>query len=84
MQQVEYLIEQQKKKGKPVAGIIVEPIQSEGGDNHASKEFFQELQKITRKVRIANIYTHLPDYNAQSKHLFELLIDVEKNYVKCM
>lgn len=47
---VEYLIEQYKKKGKPVAGIIVEPIQSEGGDNHASKEFFQALQKITKKV----------------------------------
>ncbi len=33
-----------------MAGIIVEPIQSEGGDNHASKEFFQRLQKIAIKV----------------------------------
>ncbi|PLB45216.1 4-aminobutyrate aminotransferase [Aspergillus steynii IBT 23096] len=32
----------------PVAGIIVEPIQSEGGDNHASPQFFQELQAITK------------------------------------
>ncbi|KAE8383519.1 4-aminobutyrate aminotransferase [Aspergillus bertholletiae] len=32
----------------PVAGIIVEPIQSEGGDNHASPEFFQGLQAITK------------------------------------
>ncbi|XP_065217365.1 4-aminobutyrate aminotransferase, mitochondrial-like [Planococcus citri] len=53
LEEVEYLIEQQKKIGKPVAGIIVEPIQSEGGDNHASKEFFQELQKITRKHKVA-------------------------------
>jgi 4-aminobutyrate aminotransferase/(S)-3-amino-2-methylpropionate transaminase len=28
----------------------VEPIQAEGGDNEASPEFFQGLQKITRKV----------------------------------
>ncbi|KAF7586083.1 4-aminobutyrate transaminase [Aspergillus hancockii] len=32
----------------PVAGIIVEPIQSEGGDNHASPAFFQGLQAITK------------------------------------
>ncbi|KAJ8722731.1 hypothetical protein PYW07_003911 [Mythimna separata] len=30
----------------PIAGVVIEPIQSEGGDNHASPEFFQELQKI--------------------------------------
>lgn len=32
--------------------MIVEPIQAEGGDNHASPEFFQELQRITKKVTI--------------------------------
>jgi 4-aminobutyrate aminotransferase/(S)-3-amino-2-methylpropionate transaminase len=32
----------------PVAGIIVEPIQSEGGDNHASPAFFQRLQALTK------------------------------------
>lgn len=31
--------------------MIIEPIQAEGGDNHASPEFFQELQRITRKVK---------------------------------
>lgn len=33
----------------PIAGLLVEPIQSEGGDNHASKEFFQGLRDITLK-----------------------------------
>ncbi|KAH7461030.1 4-aminobutyrate aminotransferase [Fusarium oxysporum f. sp. matthiolae] len=33
----------------PVAGLIVEPIQSEGGDNHASPAFFQGLRDITKK-----------------------------------
>ncbi|KAB8236204.1 4-aminobutyrate aminotransferase [Aspergillus alliaceus] len=39
----------------PVAGIIVEPIQSEGGDNHASPEFFQYLQAITKAYGICLI-----------------------------
>lgn len=50
---VECLIEQWKKKDHDVAGIIVEPIQSEGGDNHASPEFFQALQKLARKKGVA-------------------------------
>lgn len=50
--EVEDLIEQYKNKN-PVAGIVVEPIQSEGGDNEASPEFFQGLQKITKKNKIA-------------------------------
>ncbi|KAF4120798.1 4-aminobutyrate aminotransferase / (S)-3-amino-2-methylpropionate transaminase [Geosmithia morbida] len=33
----------------PVAALIVEPIQSEGGDNHASPAFFQGLRDITKK-----------------------------------
>jgi len=31
---------------KPVVGLIVEPIQAEGGDNHASPEFFRSLRQI--------------------------------------
>ncbi|XP_050507253.1 4-aminobutyrate aminotransferase [Diabrotica virgifera virgifera] len=46
---VEELIEKYNKKGCPVAGIIIEPIQSEGGDNEASPEFFQQLQRIAKK-----------------------------------
>ncbi|KAK3340957.1 aminotransferase class-III-domain-containing protein [Neurospora tetraspora] len=33
----------------PPAAVIVEPIQSEGGDNHASPAFFRGLRAITRK-----------------------------------
>ncbi|ODV83041.1 hypothetical protein CANARDRAFT_203995 [[Candida] arabinofermentans NRRL YB-2248] len=33
----------------PIACIIVEPIQSEGGDNHASRTFFQGLRDLTLK-----------------------------------
>lgn len=52
--EVEELIEKYKTEKKiPVAGIIIEPIQAEGGDNHASPEFFQELRRITLKHGIA-------------------------------
>ncbi|KAK4236396.1 hypothetical protein C8A03DRAFT_45603 [Achaetomium macrosporum] len=33
----------------PPAAVIVEPIQSEGGDNHATPNFFRGLREITRK-----------------------------------
>lgn len=38
------------RKGKgDVAAVIIEPIASEGGDQHASNDFFQGLRKITKK-----------------------------------
>ncbi|KAH8889339.1 4-aminobutyrate aminotransferase [Thozetella sp. PMI_491] len=33
----------------PPAAVIVEPIQSEGGDNHASPAFFRGLREVTKK-----------------------------------
>lgn len=44
------MFEKQKKSGCPIVGIIVEPIQSEGGDNHGSAEFFQKLQDAAKEV----------------------------------
>ncbi|KAM9584134.1 4-aminobutyrate aminotransferase, mitochondrial [Trichechus inunguis] len=49
LEEVEDLIVKYRKKKKTVAGIIVEPIQSEGGDNHASDDFFWKLRDIARK-----------------------------------
>lgn len=46
--EVQDLIEEYRKKDIPVAGVVVEPIQSEGGDNEASPEFFQQLQRICK------------------------------------
>jgi len=39
----------------PVAGVIVEPIQAEGGDNHATPYFFQKLRDITKKLGVSLI-----------------------------
>lgn len=36
----------------PVAAVVVEPIQSEGGDNHASPAFFKGLREITKRNNV--------------------------------
>ncbi|KAJ4289552.1 4-aminobutyrate transaminase [Kalmusia sp. IMI 367209] len=36
----------------PPAAVVVEPIQSEGGDNHASPAFFRGLREITKKHNV--------------------------------
>lgn len=49
LQEVERLI---KEYHNPVAAVMVEPIQSEGGDNHASPAFFQGLREITKRNNV--------------------------------
>lgn len=51
--QVEDLIQQATKDGAPVAGVISEPIQAEGGDNHGSPAFFKGLETICRRHDIS-------------------------------
>lgn len=51
---VEQLIHDYSNKA-PVAALIVEPIQAEGGDNHGSANFFQGIRKICTKHNIAFI-----------------------------
>lgn len=46
LEQVSDLIHKWEKRGEPVSGMCVEPIQGDGGDNHASPAFFQGLQDI--------------------------------------
>jgi 4-aminobutyrate aminotransferase/(S)-3-amino-2-methylpropionate transaminase len=39
----------------PVVAIVIEPIQSEGGDNHASPVYFRGLREITKKHNVLMI-----------------------------
>ncbi|CAH1776844.1 unnamed protein product, partial [Owenia fusiformis] len=50
---VEELIADHTKSGRNVAAILVEPVQAEGGDHHASPAFFRGLQQITEKYGMA-------------------------------
>ncbi|KAK1756026.1 4-aminobutyrate aminotransferase [Echria macrotheca] len=49
LDEVEHLL---KNYHVPPCAVIVEPIQSEGGDNHASPEFFRGLRAVTRKHNV--------------------------------
>jgi len=48
----EDIIANSEKAGCPITGVIVEPIQAEGGDHHGSNKWFQGLQAICKKYDI--------------------------------
>ncbi len=45
-----------KKEGADIAGLLIEPIQAEGGDNHFRAEFFRELRRLADKYDFLLIY----------------------------
>ncbi|XP_064390106.1 4-aminobutyrate aminotransferase, mitochondrial-like isoform X2 [Halichondria panicea] len=49
LEEVEDNFSTSQKNGVPIATAIIEPIQAEGGDKHASPEFFEGLQTICKK-----------------------------------
>ncbi|KFA75153.1 hypothetical protein S40288_02819 [Stachybotrys chartarum IBT 40288] len=49
LDEVEHLIQTHHL---PPAAVMIEPIQSEGGDNHASPDFFRKLRALTLKHNI--------------------------------
>jgi 4-aminobutyrate aminotransferase/(S)-3-amino-2-methylpropionate transaminase len=52
LQEAERII---KEFHNPVAAVIIEPVQSEGGDNHASPAFFNGLREITKRNNVLMI-----------------------------
>ena len=82
---VEEHIENQSKLGIPVAGMMVEPIQAEGGDYHGSKEFFQvhhfPFLGIKYSCICFIIIAHLPKTNNNGK-LFLFLYRVWTRFQK--
>ncbi|XP_047988101.1 4-aminobutyrate aminotransferase, mitochondrial-like [Leguminivora glycinivorella] len=55
LEEVSKILDTRLRCCRPVAAIVVEPIQSEGGDNEASPEFFQCLQQICKQMGVALI-----------------------------
>lgn len=51
----------------PIAAIIIEPIQGEGGDNQASPYFYQKLREITKKNDILMIVDEVYIFEFTSK-----------------
>lgn len=59
-----------KAKGRPVAALIVEPIQSEGGDFHASPGFFRRLREVTLKHHVYLIVDEVQTGVAATGHFW--------------
>jgi len=57
-------------EGRPVAGMIIEPVLSEGGDLHASKHFFKSLQQICEEFEIAFIVDEVQTGVCASGHMW--------------
>ena len=49
LERVDEILKSQKSISRDVAAVIVEPVQAEGGDNHASPEFFRGLRNLCTK-----------------------------------
>jgi 4-aminobutyrate aminotransferase/(S)-3-amino-2-methylpropionate transaminase len=43
------IMHEQKTQGRDVAAVVIEPVQAEGGDNHASPSFFLGLRRLCTK-----------------------------------
>ena len=55
--QVKSIIAERLAEGRPVAGLIIEPIQSEGGDRSASDDFYRKLRQICLDEKVENSNT---------------------------
>ena len=47
------LYKDSQEKRPTIAGMIVEPIQGEGGDNHAPANFFKEIRKLAKHYGVS-------------------------------
>jgi len=55
LEETRRIITEQRERGMHCAGVLVEPMQAEGGDNHATAHFFRGLREITKDVGAAFI-----------------------------
>merc|ERR1740130_1203254 len=55
LDEVNNIFRLRKEQGRPVAGAIIEPVLSEGGDLHASPDFFKGVQKACKEFGAAFI-----------------------------
>lgn len=56
-----------------IAGMVIEPIQAEGGDNHASDHFFRELRKLALEYNVSMIVDEVQSGGGPTGIVFALL-----------
>ena len=64
-----------KARGKTIAGILLEPLQGEGGDNHFRPEFLRELRRICDEQESLLIFDEVQTgfFGSGKAWLFEIL-----------
>jgi len=70
LDEVNNIFRKRKEEGRPVAGTIVEPVLSEGGDLHASADFFKGLQKACKDWGAAFIVDEVQTGVCASGHMW--------------
>lgn len=70
LESVRAIFQERVDQGRPVAGMIIEPVLSEGGDLHASKAFFRELQKACKEYGAAFIVDEVQTGICCSGHMW--------------
>ena len=54
-QGVRSIIHQRREEGRPVAGMIIEPVQAEGGDRSATDDFYRNLRQLALDEGVSDI-----------------------------
>lgn len=67
---VRQIMAERQSEQRPVAGMIIEPVLSEGGDLHASKDFFRNLQTICKEFGSAFIVDEVQTGVCCSGHMW--------------
>merc|ERR1711988_218967 len=70
LEAVRAIFQERKEQGRPVAGMIIEPVLSEGGDLHASTGFFRSLQKACKEYGAAFIVDEVQTGVCASGHMW--------------
>lgn len=70
LKNVRDLFEERKVTHRPVAGLIVEPVLSEGGDFHASAEFFKGVQQACKDYGAAFMVDEVQTGVGASGHMW--------------
>merc|ERR1711953_82697 len=70
LESVRAIFQERIDQGRPVAGMITEPVLSEGGDLHASKSFFTGLQKACKEYGAAFIVDEVQTGICCSGHMW--------------
>merc|ERR1712187_919289 len=70
LDEVKAIFISRQEQGRPVVGVIVEPVLSEGGDLHASAEFFKRLQRTCKEFGAAFIVDEVQTGVVCSGHMW--------------